>query len=69
MIILQYGEENIVCPFYIEQSKNTIKCEGIISVTCNNNFSTAVEKREHQLRTCCNNYRSCAVYRILDLKY
>lgn len=66
---MQYGDVDIKCPFYIEQTKNTIKCEGIVSVTCSNNFSTTKAKREHQSIACCDKYRGCAIYRILELKY
>lgn len=66
---MQYGAENVLCPFYKVETRNTVKCEGVISATCSNNFSTTKTKKEHYEEKCCNKYRDCKLYRILEEEY
>lgn len=66
---MEYSAENVLCPFYEGETRNSIKCEGIISVTCSNNFSTIKTKKKHYELKCCDNYRRCEVYRALEQKY
>ena len=66
---MEYGAENVKCPFYKSETRNTVKCEGIISETCSNNFSTSKIRRKHYKEKCCNNYKQCKIYRVLELKY
>lgn len=62
--------KNAVCPFYVEQSNKTIRCEGIVSHTLINAFKSG-KKRDMHLDRFCNsfNYAGCAIARQLLKEY
>ena len=60
---MEYGAGNVLCPFYKGETRNTIKCEGVISSTCSNNFSMTKTKKEHYEEYCCGKYK------VLERKY
>ena len=66
---MQYTSVDVKCPFYFKDTRNTIKCEGIITSTCINTFGTAKTKKDHYEEKCCNKYRGCKLYRVLEQKY
>lgn len=66
---MQYESKNVICPFYIESSGQTIKCEGIFSKICVNKFFDENNKKTHFKRFCCNSYKNCPLEKILEKKY
>lgn len=54
-----YGSEKTLCPFYKDETKNSIKCEGEISISSNQNFENATAKKEHKKVFCDKNYSQC----------
>lgn len=64
-----YGAVNVKCPFYCEESKNSIKCEGIISTTCKHNFETSLQKKKHKEKYCNRDFMSCPCYGEIKIKY
>lgn len=63
-----YIAENIKCPFYKEENKNTIKCEGLFSPELTNNFLTAKKKQEYREAHCCVKYMECELYKANEKK-
>ena len=66
---MEYGAELVKCPFYKDESKNSIRCEGIISITCSSNFGSTKEKKKHREKHCCDKYKDCDIYKLVDMKY
>ena len=66
---MEYGAELVQCPFYKNESKNSIRCEGVISITCSNNFNTSTEKKKHLEKHCCDKYEDCEIYKVVCKKY
>lgn len=66
---MEYGSQDVKCPFYKTESGNSIKCEGLISSTCNNNFGNNALKRKHWKSYCCEDYDKCIVNESLMRKY
>lgn len=64
-----YGSENVRCPFYSEETKNAIKCEGVISKTCKHNFETSTQKKKHKGKYCNRTYFECPYYKQVNSKY
>lgn len=54
-----YGAEKTKCPFYKDETKNSIKCEGLFSVTTNQNFENSTLKKTHKKYFCNFDYKSC----------
>lgn len=66
---MQYGSEKVKCPFYKEDTKNSIRCEGVISIACSNNFEAAEKKRQHLELYCEKEYEKCPHAKVLYEKY
>lgn len=66
---MRYEAVDVKCPFYKDETKNSIKCEGIVSVACINNFDNAREKKKHKAKYCCDQYNSCPLNKSIMLKY
>jgi hypothetical protein len=64
-----YDSYKVRCPFFRDITKNTLRCEGIISETITNNFALRSKNREHQLKYCQTDYEECPLYKILIKKY
>ena len=64
-----FGSQEVLCPFYKDETKNTIRCEGLISDACINNFVNKKEKKEHKEIYCCDDYKKCPIAEALYLKY
>lgn len=64
-----YGCENVLCPFYKDETKNSIRCEGIFSEALSNNFKDTKSKMQHKINFCCDNYLQCALFSPLENKY
>ena len=66
-----YGTERVVCPFFKDYQKHTIRCEGYLE---GRNLITTFEQAEDrsgQMRIfCCEHYEKCEVYRmVMESKY
>ena len=66
---MNYSSADVKCCFYVDDTRNTIKCEGFISDVTVNKFTTAKTKKKHYEKKCCDNYRKCRLYRALEMKY
>ena len=66
-----HGAEKTICPFYKNETKNSLSCEGIFSCSCTNNFLTAEEKKRHKKMFCDTFiYKDCILYQsIMHNKY
>lgn len=64
-----YGSQNVQCPFYQSEVKNSIKCEGTISYGCIHCFKSTKQKQRLKEKFCETNYKSCPHYIILMKKY
>jgi hypothetical protein len=64
-------EGAIECPFYLEEGKNFIKCEGILNGTvCSHNFTDNNKKREFETSVCSVfGGRHCAHHRAVAILY
>ena len=68
-IMSDYKSNLIKCPFYKEETKNTIRCEGIVSEALQNNFRETKNKKIFRKRFCCNNYEKCPLFQSINSKY
>ncbi len=66
---MQYGSEKVLCPFYKDETRNSIRCEGVISVACANNFDVTAAKNQHLEQYCCSDYKKCPQAKALYQKY
>ena len=66
---MDYGSQDVVCPFYKDERGNTIRCEGLVSVACVNNFINKGQKISHLKKYCCSEYESCPLAIAIDYKY
>ena len=67
---MNYGGENIKCPFYLKESKYTITCEGLESGTeLATKFPSGEAKKEYQVHNCYHGKNGCAIMRLLEKKY
>jgi len=64
-----YGSQNVLCPFYKDETSITIRCEGLISDACVETFANKKEKREHWKKYCCSEYKVCPLATFLYGKY
>ena len=64
-----YGSQDVKCPFYKDETKNTIRCEGIFSEAISNNFEHSNKKHIHRKTYCCTNYSNCPLYKSVYAKY
>lgn len=65
-----YGAESVKCPFYSEETKDTIKCEGDFSVFNIHIFESGKSKLKHKTQFCDKfNYKKCSYYKTVMLKY
>lgn len=64
-------ETTIQCPFYIEEDKENIKCEGLLPDTvCVHLFANSIKKREYEKNVCCvNGGKKCKHYRNVCILY
>ena len=64
-----YGSQDVLCPFYKDEKGNVIRCEGIISMACVNNFTNAGQKNYYKERYCCSEFAKCKLAEVLYEKY
>lgn len=67
---MNYSDKNVKCPFFVSSRQpRVIKCEGIISEQCQNEFSTDFNRRAHFEKYCCGDYKNCPIAKIIIKKY
>jgi len=65
-----YESVYAICPFYKDETKCEIKCEGVVSCSVINKFENTVQKREHEEKYCYSlMYRKCALSKRIFKKY
>ncbi len=67
----KYIEGDIECPFYIEEGRDFITCEGVVSrMNCKHTFPTDTDKRNFESDYCCvKGGRSCPHHRAVAMLY
>ena len=71
---MQYGNENIICPFFQNEiSRNghtAIICEGVgICQSIRQNFKSAAESRYYVEIYCAKDYEKCRLFKIINDDY
>lgn len=61
--------KEVKCPFYKDETPEAIRCEGVISVACINNFRGRETKQKHKRRYCNTEYEDCEHYKTVIKKY
>ena len=69
LIVLEYGSQEVQCPFYKDETKNAVRCEGIFGSSCVCNFKNTKEKKTHKRAFCNTNYDKCLLYEAIIKKY
>ena len=71
-----YYEANVNCPFFQRSNDKSITCEGVKANTINQVVFRSEqgdflrkEKQQYMNQYCCNNYKECLVYQMLNKKY
>lgn len=59
----------VLCPFYKDDTSHSIRCEGIITEGCSNNFRGDQQKKEHINKYCKMNYNDCEYCKAVMKKY
>ena len=63
-------DEDIQCPFFKRIAEQSITCEGITDVcVLRLIFTSKKEKRNHRRIFCCDKYKNCEIYTMLEAKY
>lgn len=66
---MQYGGENVKCPYYSRESMYSITCEGIVSNSeLATKFSDEKEKKIYMERNCNRYPNVCPIMRLLESK-
>ncbi len=66
---MYYGSEDVQCPFYKGETKNSLKCEGVFALSCINNFTDKAAKNRHKEQYCNAKYQKCPHCKALMFKY
>lgn len=67
---MNYNAKDVICPFYSDDTRNSIKCEGLFSTSSTQNFKTSAERNRHIQRYCNTfNYKKCPYAEAMLLKY
>lgn len=66
---MNYNSKNVKCPFYVDNSKTSIKCEGDATQQCIHLFPNAAEKKAHFELFCCGDHKTCKHARNIEKKY
>ena len=60
----------MMCPFYVSEEKNSIRCEGVLcGSTCTTRFITVGRKAAHQKEYCEKNYKLCGIHQAIMVRY
>lgn len=64
-----YERIDAKCPYYKDETSHSIRCEGIISEACVNNFRGPQLKKEYERNHCDSKYQDCKLCKALESKY
>lgn len=65
-----WGETEVRCPFYLESSGRTIRCEGVFPESWTTmTFSGTGARRQQMQKSCMADYCKCRLYRQIEEKY
>lgn len=64
-----YGSEDVKCPFYKQETRSAIKCEGDFAESCTYGFKNPDKKKKHKERYCNTDYKKCPHYSEVEAKY
>lgn len=70
--MVRYVSKYVVCPFYHNEDKQTMYCEGVITdATLLNSFRSNFDKSEYKTKYCCSmdGHKKCPVAESLYKKY
>lgn len=65
----RYDNKNVNCPFFVSETANAIKCEGVICSQQLNIFRSSNEKRIYKHNYCVHRYCDCKHFVEVDEKY
>lgn len=66
----KFTSSGVRCPYYKDESKNSIRCEGIVSCSVVNNFSVSGDKKAYMQKFCRqDSFASCIIYKAVNEKY
>lgn len=61
---------HVKCPFFKGEEKNKIRCEGVQEgASCIQQYRKMEQKEKWMGRYCCENYKNCRIYKMLEKKY
>lgn len=67
---MNYNAKDVICPFYRNNEKKTIQCEGLISLDGIQKFGAEKALKIHMTKYCNSfNYRFCPYAKALKQKY
>lgn len=66
---MAYESKQVKCPYYRDETKNTIRCEGVFSPAISNNFESSNAKREYEKNICDEKYTDCELFKAIGKKY
>lgn len=66
---MTWDSGRIICPFFKNDTKNSIKCEGIESSSLINCFEGSTQKKQYVKEYCAGNPDKCQLSQILQKKY
>lgn len=65
-----YGSQDVKCPFYKNETKNSISCEGIFGCTCIHTFASRIEKKNYKQKYCdVFDFKKCILYKSINSTY
>lgn len=65
-----YMFANVKCPFFEGEEKNKIRCEGVEKDSSNvQQFKKIIQKEAWMGKYCCEHYKKCRIYKMLEQKY
>jgi hypothetical protein len=65
-----YKDVEIQCPFYKEQVKQSISCEGLTDESIIKLWFNSQKAKELHMKVFCQNkYKNCEIYTMLEKKY
>jgi hypothetical protein len=65
-----YASKRIVCPYYMSEAQQAIKCEGVEeSASSHLTFKCREDKRDYQEKYCCGAWKDCRLADMLERKW
>lgn len=65
-----YETLDVLCPFYVREERHKVHCEGIEDgMGTYLTFENKEWKGLYKERYCCNRYKTCRLYKMLEATY